>query len=576
MAASLILGVALLAITEFLSFFALFNTAAVYIAWIVVTIGSVLAWYKVGGLKREGRAGGSLELTPFLKVLLASVLAIIVVTGLIALIAPTNNWDSMTYHMARVVHWIQNQSVAHYPTNILRQVAMPPWAEFAIAHLQIMSGGDRLANLVQWSSMIGSVLGVTLIAARLGATARAQVYSAVIAATVPMGIVQASSTQNDYVLAFWLVGFVYYGLRWKERPELYYALAAAASLALAILTKGTAYLYALPFLLWFFFSVFRSIGLKVAVQAALMALLIIVINSGHYTRNMQLFGSPVSSAGLKFSNEVFGFSTLISNLSRNLAIHVATPSERVNKATQSAVVRLHSTLGTGASDPRTTWEDKTFFVRKLSTHEDRSQNPLHFILILAAIVLFLSSRRFRGPPEYGYYAGMLVLSFIFFCFYLKWQPWHSRLHLPLFVLWSPFVALSLARVESQRIANSIVVILLLASLPWLFYNELRPIIAEANIINTGRVEQYFKYRPHLMEPYIHTTDSIIEGGCTDVGIKIGYADWEYPFWVLLNRRGGGGGGETVRIEHVKVDNPTAKLASAPLFQGFKPCYLISW
>jgi hypothetical protein len=569
MAASLVFGVLLVVITECLSLVGLFSTGGVLVAWLLVTVASVVVWKKVKRVEREWE---SFELTPFLKVLIASVLAFVIVTGLIAVIAPPNNWDSMTYHMARVAHWIQNGSVAHYPTNILRQLAMPPWAEFAIAHLQVMSGGDYLANLVQWFSMIGSVVGVSLIAKRLGASARAQVFSAVIAAAIPMGVVQASSTQNDYVLAFWLVGFVYYGLLWRERPGVCYALLAGASLALAILTKGTAYIYALPFLIWFAASVLRSHGSRALAQIVLIFVLVVILNSGHYIRNMGLFGSPVSSTGLKFSNEVFGPATLLSNLTRGLALYAATPSKDINRGVQSVVGSIHSTLGMDTHDPRTTWEGQTFYINRLTTHEDRSQSQLHLMLILLSIVLFLSSRRLRGPPELACYAGMLVLSFLFFCLYLKWQPWHTRLHLPLFVLWSPFIALLIVKAAPRSFANSVVVILLLAALPWLFFNELRPVLAGENIMNTSRVDQYFKYRPQIKEPYVKTVEAIMEGRCRDIGLKIGHEDWEYPFWVLLKRRGEA----PVRIEHVRVENVSKIKALAPPFEEFKPCYLISW
>ena len=56
--------------------------------------------------------------------------AIVVMAGLTAIVAPPNTYDSMTYHLPRVMHWIQNQSVAHYPTHIPRQLHFPPGAEF--------------------------------------------------------------------------------------------------------------------------------------------------------------------------------------------------------------------------------------------------------------------------------------------------------------------------------------------------------------------------------------------------------------------------------------------------------------
>ena len=41
-----------------------------------------------------------------------------------------NNWDSMTYHLTRVEHWMQRQTVIHYATNNVRQVSQPPLAEY--------------------------------------------------------------------------------------------------------------------------------------------------------------------------------------------------------------------------------------------------------------------------------------------------------------------------------------------------------------------------------------------------------------------------------------------------------------
>src|SRR5512143_1759184 len=171
LSASLSWGLLVVIATEVLSICHMFNFSWLLITWGVATGGAAFSWYTVSSV---AQLEDNMELSFMMKMLLTGVVAIIMLTGLIAAIAAPNNYDSMIYHMSRVMHWIQNQSVAHYPTNLLRQIESNPLAEFAIAHFQILNGGDYISNLIQWFSMVGSVLGVTLIAKQFGANARGQ------------------------------------------------------------------------------------------------------------------------------------------------------------------------------------------------------------------------------------------------------------------------------------------------------------------------------------------------------------------------------------------------------------------
>ncbi|MHB9140228.1 MAG: hypothetical protein ACYC4Q_12560 [Victivallaceae bacterium] len=88
---------------------------------------------------------------------------ILIITLFTALAYPPTNYDSMTYHMARVANWISNQNVAFYPALNPRQNYQPPLAEYTILFLQILTGSDIFANCVQWFCFAGCIVLAYLI-----------------------------------------------------------------------------------------------------------------------------------------------------------------------------------------------------------------------------------------------------------------------------------------------------------------------------------------------------------------------------------------------------------------------------
>ena len=120
-------------------------------------------------------------------------------TLLIAILCPPGTWDSQSYHLPRIEHWIQDGSLAFYRTAIDRQLTMPGLAELLILQLRLLSGGDRLDNLIQWFAGAGAVYLVGRIARALGGSRRGVAFARVVATTLPIGILESSSTQNDLV-----------------------------------------------------------------------------------------------------------------------------------------------------------------------------------------------------------------------------------------------------------------------------------------------------------------------------------------------------------------------------------------
>lgn len=201
LSAAVVLGVFIAISTETLSLLHLINFATLISVWLLLV--SLLIFVAIK--KRIfHQLSIPLKLTSwdqldfFNRLLCLSTGMIILTVGVIAIVAPPNNWDSMSYVMPRIIHWIQNHSVEHYPTHYTAQLNMGPWAEFALMHFQILSGGDWLANVPQWLSMIGCLLGVSLISKHLGAAPRGQIFSVLVCATIPVGILQASNSKNTY------------------------------------------------------------------------------------------------------------------------------------------------------------------------------------------------------------------------------------------------------------------------------------------------------------------------------------------------------------------------------------------
>ena len=139
-----------------------------------------------------------------------------------------------------------------YPTAIARQLMLPNFAEMLILQLRLLSGGDRLDNIVQWLAGAGSVVVVGRIALALGASRRGAALARLTAATLAdrdTGEHQHPERSGGDLLPA-LHGRAPAGLAHEPHASEDAAfMAIAAGLALA--TKGTAYLIGLPLGLWF-------------------------------------------------------------------------------------------------------------------------------------------------------------------------------------------------------------------------------------------------------------------------------------------------------------------------------------
>ena len=551
--------------TELLSAFQAIAAVPVIVAWIVfLGLATVSVRSRLPQSLKDLMSPPGLRIdSPLYAVLGGSVVLILAVTFATALLYPPNNFDSMTYHLPRVAHWIQNGQVAHYPTAIIRQIYLTPLAEFAILHLQLLTGGDFFANLVQWASFPVLICLGFLIGAELGLNDRRQFLAAVTIATLPMAILQASSTQNDLVASSFIMAFALYMLRLRQRLSFENSIPAAVSLGLAMLTKPTGNLYCAALGLCLGFACIweyrrsRARLVRCGATLILVPAAAMILNCGHYYRNYALFGNPFYTEVQQYMNQDRSPQALLANVVRNISIHLAVPSQPIN---QHLVAALESVFGAELNNPKSTVAGTSFHL-SFRRHEDFAGNLIHMVFVLAsAIALPILWFKKRFTETITYTCALLGCT-AFYSIIMQWQPWASRLHTPLFVLAAPLMAIPLsASFPPDGVRRYVpwlaVFLLALYCLLFAFANSSRSLIS-LRWLTQYRQMLYFENRPHLYQDY-HQAAAVIKGAqVKQAGLYLNGDDWEYPFWVFLKGESAGGG--AIRLKHVGVLNASRKM-----------------
>jgi hypothetical protein len=530
-----LLGTATVLITEVLSMFHLLRPVPLAICWAAVLV--------VIARRTELRMKWSVR--PVETVIFGFVSIITVLIAVTALLYPPNSADAMAYHMPRVVYWAQSGSVAFFPTPYLNQIMLQPMAEYVMLHTYLLSGGDRLVNLIACGAFAGFVIGVSGIAAAMGLSARAQAMASLLAATLPNAILQASGAKNDSMLALWLVCAVYFA---AKRDAKFLGLAAG----LALTTKGTAYLFLPPMLV--------VLGFWGRRPFAWLAAGVLLLNGPQYLRNVQLSGSPLgfdSAQGdgvYRWRNARLTPGVLVSNLLRNGSEQLAARSPRWNAAVFDGVVRAHHALGLNPDDPDATWPFATFAPPVNANHEANANNRWHLLLFAIAAVFAVRDRRWL------LYAAGLVGAFLLFCLYLRWQPYLARLELPLFVLGAPLGAWLLDQLRPAWLALVPCAFFLSGARLPLLQNWTRPLKHATGT----REERYFNDMGwwNNRESYLASAARVRASGCKVVGLDINQNQLEYPLQALI---------PGAFFEHTGVENASARYADA---RAPRPCAVV--
>ncbi len=383
-----------------------------------------------------------------------------------------------------------------------------------------------------------------------------------------MGVLQATSTQNDYVASLWLVGLAYLVLLSKvrslDRVEL---LALAVALGLGTLTKGTFYVYAAPFMLWFFLPRLRRTELpRTLLEGAVILVVVTLLNLGFWGRNLATFGSPLGpDRWVQGRLEVrFGIAAWTTALAEQLTLNLATPSEGVNDLIVEGVRGLYGLFGEESEAFQLTW---------FWNHEDLAGNPLHLMLVAVAVLALVFLPRLDQKSLTKRFTLVLLSTFLVLSFVVTFDLYGVRYQLPFFVMGAPLIGVVLGDALSQRPSFSAALssFLIVAALPWLLLNATRPVIGwqprtkSEGVFEATPADLLFANWRFRRDSYLLVTEAIRESECRNVGLRLDSHDLEYPIWWLLEAPQSG-----VRIEAL-ADKPHLDRYSD---ESFRPCAII--
>lgn len=547
-------GVYMVVATELLSLFRLVTVSGLAFAWALPSLAGA-GWLLWDGRRRR-RFSAEMGFRPEAirqafgrlwpdnwpdRLLLLGLLTVLGVTALVAWFSPPQTWDSLNYHLSRVARWAQERAVVHYPTGIRMQNTVSPGSEMAMLQFYVLQQSDRLVTFVQWFAMLTSLIAVSRLSRSLGSNVRGQLLAAIFLATLPMGIVQASSTISDYVVAVWIlcaaVESMSVYINDARADRLVFASLAAA---LAIFTKPTSIPYLVPLIVLLAVILLKRLGLGRSLVWVMLALVLVIsVNSGHLARNYRFYGDPLGPHGQidRHRNQLANLQGTTSNLIRHFGMHLGTPWAYVNKGLGMAVQQAHRLLGLELDDPRTT-ATFIFRIRATNTFEDSAGNPMQAYAILLAIpVLAIGRKRLGGYTVV--YAILALSSLVVFSWLFKWHAFGGRYHVAFFALFAPVAGRLLSVFISRNWSATVGGIFLLAAWPWLFSIQSRPLIPvddslAGSILVESRSDLYFASARYLANSYTSIVGTIEEARCDQVGVVLGGNSPEYLFWMLLD------------------------------------------
>lgn len=468
-----IYGLLSLVSVEALSYFNILSATTIRIFWAVILLGSAFFVQSFRVLRDLPEKVAALWKQD--KLLLSTSLMIFTLTFLVGLLYAPITYDSLSYHLPRIEFWIQHQNIAYFATQTDRNLYQPPLAEYMVLQFRIIDNADYFDFFVQWIFGLGSCVVASLIASLIVTDKKTQLIAFFVTSTIPMLILQSGTTQNDLIHAFFISATFLHFLLDIRQGRKTTIIWAGLAIGQAILTKGTAYIFLMPICIWWGLNRLIEVYLKRSLFSKLVfqILILVALFLGNiltfYARNYEYIGSPLGVSQdlyYHYNNQSHSFFDIVSVISRNVGLHFGLPG--LHKITEMSLLWFHEhILNKPLNNPATSFTH--FDLPLLASTEDTVSCFLHLILIIMTSIYIFR----KGNTMSRILLAIIGFSFLIFCYLVKFQIWHIRLHLPIFLLSAPLIAIYLNQFKFKYLAF---VLLSISGVSYAVFTFGRPLI----------------------------------------------------------------------------------------------------
>ena len=481
----------------------------------------------------------------------------------IAIVTEPYNWDSMTYHMARIANWAQNESVMPYATHIDRQVGSTTMAAYVCLYVYMLCGRqDILLGIVQCLAYGVDAYMVYAIAKKCGASKKYSILGSLLFMALPIAFAESATTQNDLFATMWLLFFLYLIIDYVDdsknlrgdKESLRKTAYLAACLALGYLSKPSVCFAMVMALLWVLVLVIRRrdklcVLVKMLIVGSMTCFAYVLPT---WLINYSVWGkiSPdnVGARQLIGTLEIkHVFINFLKNATYNLG-NTIIPNFKENLG--EFLYWISDAIGVNLDTESIAEDGSTFGYSSYPYGCDTALNPLCLTLALIAMIvlIFMWKKQEKLWRQYSLFA---ISSYTVFCCFLRWEAFISRylvgyfaILCPMIVLQAQFVSDKMKKKWSQWIMFGLLILLIGSNYGLIISNY-----------EKEKPGSYFYHQGDLRDEYEVACNEIITEQYSKIGLIVESNSYEYPLWGIMENEIGL---DNLEIRHVLVDNALAK------------------